>query len=215
MRLKFIFVIIILLGGINVSNGDYPDDMEYSYDWFSFWCGHSKLNVEFNDGDLIANYEISINEENPGLCVGMPFEENFNIVVDNFYNNISDLFFTSVDVKEIKMWNTTYAQSDMAICDGGGYSKKLKLYFENLILELEDLVDNDSCFGGYTIKSHDDILTQFEFIHDKVINGINNSLNETSGSSLFEMDISILFWNVPIALIISYVFLKKKYLLFK
>ena len=55
-------------------------------------------------------------------------------IVDNFYNNISDLFFTSVDVKEIKMWNTTYAQSDMAICDGGGYSKKLKLYFENLIL---------------------------------------------------------------------------------
>ena len=208
-------MIIILLGGINVTSSDYPDDMEYSYDWFSFWCGHSKLNVEFNDGDLIANYEISINEENPGICVGMPFEENFNIVVDNFYNNISELFFTSVDVKEIKMWNTTYAQSDMAICDGGGYSKKLKLYFENLILELEDLVDNDSCFGGYTIKSHDDILTQFEFIHDKVINGINNSLNETSGSSLFEMDISILFWNVPIALIISYVFLKKKYLLFK
>ncbi|MEK9715702.1 MAG: hypothetical protein VW394_02975 [Candidatus Heimdallarchaeota archaeon] len=215
MRLKLIFVIIVLLGGINVTSGDYPNDMDYSYDWFSFWCGHSKLNVEFNDGDLIANYEISINEENPGLCVGVPFEENFNIVIDNFYNNISDLFFSNVDVDQIEMWNTTYAQSDMAICDGGGYSKKLKLYFENLILELEDLVDNDSCFGGHTIKSHNDILTQFEFIHDKVINGINNTLNETSDSSLFEMDTSILFWNVPIALIISYVFLKKKYLLFK
>ena len=68
MRLKLISVIIILLGGINVTSGDYPDDMEYSYDWFSFWCGQSKLNVEFNDGDLIANYEISINEENPGIC---------------------------------------------------------------------------------------------------------------------------------------------------
>ena len=210
MQLKLIFVIIILLGGINVTSSDYPDDMEYSYDWFSFWCGHSKLNVEFNDGNLIANYEISINEENQGLCVGVPFEENFNIVVDNFYNNISELFFTSVDVDQIEIWNTTYAQSDMAICDGGGYSKKLKLYFKNLILELEDLLDNDSCFGGYTIKSHDDILTQFEFIHDKVINGINNTLNETSNSSLFEMDISILFWNMPFVLLISYVFLKKK-----
>ena len=65
------------------------------------------------------------------------------------------------------------------------------------------MVDNDSCFGGHTIKSHNDILTQFEFIHDKVINGINNTLNETSSSSLFEMDTSILFWNMPIALIIS------------
>ena len=27
-------MIIILLGGINVTSGDYPDDMEYSYDWF-------------------------------------------------------------------------------------------------------------------------------------------------------------------------------------
>ncbi|NDH70607.1 MAG: cell division protein ZapE, partial [Proteobacteria bacterium] len=143
--------------------------------WFSFWCGHSKLNVEFNDGDLIANYEISINEENPGLCVGVPFEENFNVVINNFYEGIAKFKFDELCDKNLG------AEDYLQI------SNSCNLIF---IEELPDFNENNS-------NQQQRFITLIDIIYEKKIpilisseKSINNLNSSKSLSKIFKRTIS-------------------------
>ncbi|MHA2503711.1 MAG: hypothetical protein ACXAE3_12670 [Candidatus Kariarchaeaceae archaeon] len=178
MTLLFLLVILSLSSPVAA---EYPTNLDYSYSWFSYWCGSTLLEAEFREGDVTIDYEVF---GSSGYCDIQPFNESFTLTLDNVYVDIDELFASSIDSTELHNWSTTYGTRDEAWCDGGGYSKEMTMYFPGETHTVEDLLDNDSCSGGYTIKSHDDIQIQLDFLHNLVINLIEGAQETTTTGSL-------------------------------
>ena len=118
------------------------------------------------------------------MCGIQPFTEEFDLVIDNFYTDAEELFQDNVDGDELESWSTTYATREVAMCDGGGYSKIMTLHLDTGSLVLEDLLDDDSCSGGYTVKSHNGIQIQIDYLHNMVLALANGSTSTTTTDPL-------------------------------
>ena len=123
---KYLLPVLLLLLLLPPVSADYPSEIHYEYNWFSYWCGSTQLDAFFSAGSVSISYKILRDSEACGI---KPFEEEFDLVIDNLYTDVSELFHNSIDSDELKLWTTTYDNREIAICDGGGYSKLMTLHY--------------------------------------------------------------------------------------
>ncbi len=170
-----------------------PTFIEYSHHTFSYWLGQSSLNaVYWEDNTFLITYGLSTSDY--AQETAEPYNKDFDISGDYDFTTL----ISTINVSNAHKFQSWRYNGLVGICDGGGFSKELVIGFEERELELENIVDNDSCHSRRTVYS------------DPIIGEIMSTLDSTTreivnNADLIDKDeklVNFQFWGFSLVVLI-------------
>ncbi|OLS24575.1 MAG: hypothetical protein HeimC2_22200 [Candidatus Heimdallarchaeota archaeon LC_2] len=177
-----------------------PTSIAYSHHTFSYWSGQSTLTgVYYEDNRFLINYGLSTSEL--GQESAEPYNNDFDISGNYDFHSLM----SAINISNAHKFQTWRYNGLIGICDGGGFSKELTIGFEERKLELEYIVDNDSCSSTRTVYSESTIGEIIDTLDSTTREIVNNANIQTQDEKL----VNFQFWGFSFIVLIILKRIKK------